>query len=125
MLHDFCTPCTVLYIGLTCRSTVSATLTSIKTVTAPGTTTVVVNGKRDVEDSGNQLKDRALFDFALLASMGGLDLSLPSVSSACSCFASSYTAATATSTVVGTHTVTVAVAKATVPLTTTVKAATV
>lgn len=103
------------------HSTVSATLTSYKTVTAPGTTTVVVNAKRDVEEIGSQLEDRAVLDFAYLASLAGLNLAVTSVSTACSCFvSSSYTAPTATTTALGASTVTVAVAKATAIVTTTV-----
>lgn len=105
-------------------STISATLTSVKTVTAAGTTTIVVNGKRDVEQRDVQLEDRAV-DFAQLASMAGLNLAVTSVSTACSCFVSSYSAATATSTAFGKSTVTVAVAQATVTSTLTVKAVTV
>lgn len=84
----------------------------------------MVNGKRDLEQRDGQLEDRAV-DFGQLASLAGLNLEVASVSKACSCFVSSYSAATATSTALGQSTVTVAVAKATVTATTTVKAVTV
>lgn len=96
-------------------------------MTAAGTTTVVVNAaKRDlVKDEACHLAARADVDFAALASVAGLNLAKSSVSTACSCFSSSYTFPTATATVVGGLTTTVAVAKGTVTVTTTVKAATV
>lgn len=111
----------------------AATLTSTKTVTdKTGTTTVVVNapGKRDgfgiaARAGGRQLDERDLLDFAAIAKLGGFNLDISSVSSACSCFSSSYTAPTVTATATGKTTVTVATAKATAIVTTTVKGVTV
>lgn len=111
---------------LTFLSTVSATLTSIKTVTQAGTTTVFANAKREAGGSQlHELDDRALLDFAAIASIMGYNLAATSVSAACSCFSSSYTAATTTTTSTGTSTVTVAIAKATAIITTTIKGVTV
>lgn len=112
------------------NSTVAATLTAVKTVTdLSGTTTVVVNGKRDILDipdlETRELDDRSLADFAALASLFGLKLTSPAVSSACSCLTSDYTAPAVTSTVMAQKTVTVATAKATAAVTTTVKGVTV
>lgn len=107
--------------------TIAATLTSVKTVTDPGTTTVLVNapGKRDDTEAHGQLAERDSVDFAAIAQLGGLNLAMASVSAACSCFSSSYTAPTVTATATGKTTVTVATAKATALVTTTVKAVTV
>lgn len=106
-------------------------------MTNKGTTTVTVGVlKRGLEDLSadelptsvddlHQLADRSLLDFAGLAKLYAFNLAATSVSSACLCFSSIYTAPLTMVTTAGTVTKTVAVAKATTTVSTTVMAATV